>query len=96
MMACSTPCSRKMRSFSSLCPHQPSTGPDVTRRVFRLLIAQLLLILACLLPQTARADGVEIRRASIEASEEGYRLNARYGFELSSDMEDTLQHGVSL
>ncbi|MYM38839.1 DUF4390 domain-containing protein [Pseudoduganella sp. CY13W] len=85
-----------MRSFSSLCPHQPSTGPDVTRRVLRLLIARILLILACVLPQLARADGVEIRRFNIEASEEGYRLNARYGFELSPDMEDTLQHGVSL
>ncbi|WP_371865886.1 DUF4390 domain-containing protein [Duganella qianjiadongensis] len=68
----------------------------MTRRVLRLLIARILLILACVLPQLARADGVEIRRFNIEASEEGYRLNARYGFELSPDMEDTLQHGVSL
>lgn len=95
-MACSTPCSRKMRSFSSLCPHQPSTGPDVTRRVLRLLIARILLILACVLPQLAHADGVEIRRFGIEASEEGYRLNARYGFDLTSDMEDSLTYGVSL
>jgi hypothetical protein len=104
-MVCSTRCSRKMRSstvlscyhfFSHRSTHLPSTGHDVTRRVLRLLIAQLLLILACVLPQAAHAEGVEIRRAAVEAGEQGYRLNARYGFELSNDMEDTLQHGVSL
>jgi hypothetical protein len=53
-----------------------STGPHVTRRFFRLLIAQLLLILACLLPQWRAAEGVEIRRALVEATEDGYRLSA--------------------
>ncbi|GJJ00270.1 hypothetical protein RugamoR64_08080 [Duganella rhizosphaerae] len=74
-----------------------STGPHVTSRFFRLLIGPLLLILACLLPQTAgAADGVDIRRWQIEASDEGYRLNAKYSFELTHDMEDTLQYGVTL
>lgn len=103
-MVCSTRCSRKMRNRfacifpSTTQPTQPlSTGPHVTRRFFRLLIGQLLLILACLLPQAASAaDGVEIRRALVEASDEGYRLNAKYGFELTKDMEDALGYGVSL
>ncbi|GJI95142.1 hypothetical protein RugamoR57_18600 [Duganella caerulea] len=57
----------------------------------------MLLMMACLLPQTAAAaDGVEIRRWQIEASDEGYRLNAKYSFELTHDMEDTLQYGVTL
>ncbi|MYM94773.1 DUF4390 domain-containing protein [Duganella vulcania] len=74
-----------------------STGPHVTSRFFRLLIGPLLLMMACLLPQTASAaDGVEIRRWQIEASDDGYRLNGRYGFELTHDMEDTLQYGVTL
>ncbi|NGZ88334.1 DUF4390 domain-containing protein [Duganella aceris] len=78
-----------------------STGPHVTQRFFRLLTGQLLLILALatglLAPQAAQAyDGVEIRRALVEASDEGYRLSATYAFELSREMEDTLQYGRSL
>ncbi|MQA41132.1 DUF4390 domain-containing protein [Rugamonas aquatica] len=74
-----------------------STGPHVTSRFFRLLIGQLLLVLACVLPQAANAaDGVEIQRWLIEASDDGYRLNAKYSFELPHDMEDTLGYGVTL
>ena len=77
-----------------------STGPHVTSRFFRQLIGQLLLLLAsvaCLLPSAASAaDGVELRRWLIEASDEGYKLNAKYSFELTHDMEDTLQYGVTL
>jgi len=76
-----------------------STGPHVTQRFFRFLTGQLLLILALALcaPQAARAfDGVEIRRALVEASEDGYRLSASYSFELSREMEETLQYGRSL
>ncbi len=74
-----------------------STGPHVTRRFFRLLACQLLLILACALPQAARAsDGVEIKRAFIEASDEGYRLSASYAFDLNHGLEDAIQSGVQL
>jgi hypothetical protein len=56
-----------------------------------------MLALAAWMPRAAQAsEGVEIRRALIEASEEGYRLSATYGFELSREMEDTLQYGRSL
>jgi hypothetical protein len=78
-----------MRNLLSNCP-------PVTLRFFRLFIAPLLLILA-LLPQPARAaEGVEIRRAVVEATEDGYRLSATYGFELSHEMEDALQYGRTL
>ena len=74
-----------------LRPCQP-----VTLRFFRLLIAPLLLVLA-LLPQPSQAaEGVEIRRALVEATEDGYRLSATYGFELSSEMEEALQYGRTL
>ncbi|NRR34229.1 DUF4390 domain-containing protein [Oxalobacteraceae bacterium] len=73
------------------------TGPLVTRRFFRLLACQLLLLLACALPQAARAaDGVEIKRAYVEAAEEGYRLAAVYSFDLNHGLEDAIQHGVQL
>lgn len=107
-MVCSTRFSRKMRKrFACLfaaflvapprITHLLSTGPHVIQRFFRLLIGPLLLILACALPQAASAaDGVEIKRAYVEATDEGYRLSANYGFDLSHGLEDTLQYGVVL
>jgi len=67
----------------------------VTLRFFRLLACQLLLLMACL--QAQAADGVvEITRAQIEASEEGYKLAAAYSFDLTHGLEEALQHGVQL
>ncbi|TFW24850.1 DUF4390 domain-containing protein [Duganella callida] len=75
-----------------------STGPQVTRRLFRRLTAVLLplLLMLALLPQPARAEGIEIRRALVEATDDGYRLSATYGFELSHEMEEALQYGRTL
>ncbi|WGG49745.1 DUF4390 domain-containing protein [Rugamonas sp. DEMB1] len=73
-----------------------SIGPHVTR-FFRLLAWQLLMVLACALPRAAHAaEGVEIKRAYVEAAEEGYRLGAVYGFELNHGLEDAIQFGVQL
>jgi hypothetical protein len=71
---------------------------QVIQRFFRLLCWQLLLTLACVMPQAAHAaDGsVEITRAYIEAAEEGYRLSSGYAFELNHGLEDALQSGVPL
>lgn len=90
-MVCFTRFSRKMRNLLS-------TGPQVTRRLFRRLTAVLLplLLMLALLPQPARAEGIEIRRALVEATDDGYRLSATYGFELSHEMEEALQYGRTL
>lgn len=88
-MVCFTRCSRKMRNHLS-------TGPHVTLRFFRFLLAPLLLMLALLPQPSSAAEGVEIRRHVIEATEDGYRLSSAYGFELSHEMEDALQYGKSL
>lgn len=66
----------------------------MTLRFLRLLACQLLLVFAC--AQAQAADGVEITRAHIELSEEGYRLSSVYAFELNHGLEDAIQHGVSL
>ncbi|WP_229257340.1 DUF4390 domain-containing protein [Duganella callida] len=70
----------------------------MTRRLFRRLTAVLLplLLMLALLPQPARAEGIEIRRALVEATDDGYRLSATYGFELSHEMEEALQYGRTL
>jgi len=44
----------------------------------------------------AQADNVEITRANIEASEEGYKLAATYGFDLNEELENAIEHGVPL
>lgn len=72
------------------------TGLLVTRRFFRQLVWQLLLLFACAFPALASDDTVEITRNYIEAAEEGYRLSATYSFELNHGLEDALQHGVQL
>ena len=63
-------------------------------RFIRLLVCQLLLILAC--TQAQAADGVEVTRANIEASDEGYKLAVAYSFDLSRGMEEAIQHGIPL
>ncbi|TFW29976.1 DUF4390 domain-containing protein [Massilia horti] len=66
----------------------------MTLRFFRLLACQLLLALAC--AQAQAADTIEITRSGIEASDEGYRLNAEYSFELNHGLIDAIQRGVRL
>lgn len=66
----------------------------MTLRFLRLLACQLLLLFAC--AQAHAAEGIEIVRANIEATDEGYRLAATYAFELNHGLEDAIQHGVPL
>ncbi len=46
--------------------------------------------------QAQAADGIEITRAHIESTEDGYRLDARYALELSHELENAIQYGVQL
>ncbi|MGZ5203139.1 MAG: DUF4390 domain-containing protein [Telluria sp.] len=66
----------------------------MTARFFRLLVCQLLLVFAC--ASAHAAEGIEITRASIEASDDGYRLDANYAFDLNPGLEQAVQHGVAL
>lgn len=74
----------------------------MTHRFFRLLACRLLLVLACVLApafagaQAWAADGIDITRATIEAGDDGYRLNTAYDFELNHGLKDAIQHGVQL
>jgi hypothetical protein len=66
----------------------------VTFRFFRLLACQLLLAFAC--AQAQAADGIEITKNIIESSDDGYRLNANYAFDLPQGLENAIQHSVEL
>lgn len=54
-----------------------------------------MLMFACASAQAA-ADGIEITRASIESSDDGFRLSAAYSFDLTYGLQQAVQHGMSL
>ncbi|WP_343722183.1 DUF4390 domain-containing protein [Herbaspirillum seropedicae] len=63
------------------------------------LLAWLLLLLALLLAlawHPARAAEITVSQASIEHSDEGYRLSVSYDFDLNRGLEDALSRGVPL
>ncbi|WP_323143216.1 DUF4390 domain-containing protein [Massilia phyllosphaerae] len=64
----------------------------MTVRFFRLLACQLMLVFACVTAQAA--DGIDITRAGIEASDDGYRLSASYSFDLTTSLQQALQGGM--
>jgi len=62
-----------------------------------LLLMALLLIAAALLPvATAQAEGIQVKRAALEAAEEGYQLNADFELTLNPTLEQALQKGIVL
>lgn len=68
----------------------------MTRRLFHLLSCCLLALLVHL-PLAARAgDTVETVQAQLEASEEGYKLQASFAFELNRGLEDAIMRGMPL
>lgn len=55
-----------------------------------------LLAGAVALPATAAAADIEILKASVEKTEDGYRLSTAYAFELNHGLETTIMRGVPL
>jgi hypothetical protein len=79
-------------------PRPASSGahpsfPALFARWLRLAVLALLLASAS---APARAAEITITQASIEASDEGYRLSLAYSFELNRGLEDALSRGVPL
>jgi hypothetical protein len=58
------------------------------------VLAALLLALAW--PPATKAEGIEVRRASVNLFEEGYVLEAEFGITLTPALEDALNKGVAL
>lgn len=68
----------------------------VLARLFLLLTA-CVIALALALPANARnGEAVDIRRAELEYSDEGYRLALAFAFDLTPALEDALSRGVPL
>jgi hypothetical protein len=61
-----------------------------------LIEAAALALLALLAPHPARADTIEVKSAELHAEEDGYYLNAEFGFTLNPTLDEALQKGVPL
>lgn len=57
---------------------------------------RLLLLLAAIWAVPVQSADVEIRNASLNLDEEGFKLSADFDFELSSRLEEAVSHGVVL
>ncbi len=64
-------------------------------RRFLLGLSLTLLLAAVSLPAPA-ADGIEFNSATLEASDEGYKLSSSFSVELTRSLEDALMRGVPL
>lgn len=68
----------------------------MTRPFLFLLTSWLLTALLFVPPPVRAAEGVEITRASLESTDEGYRLSLNLSFELTRGLEDAVTRGVPL
>ncbi|UIN23987.1 DUF4390 domain-containing protein [Herbaspirillum frisingense] len=60
------------------------------------MLPWLLAVLLACSTLTAQAAEITVSQASIEASDQGYRLSVSYDFELNRGLEDALSRGVPL
>ncbi|BEV13286.1 DUF4390 domain-containing protein [Herbaspirillum sp. DW155] len=72
------------------------TLPVDGARLLRVLLSWLLALLLACSTLAARAAEITVNQASIEASDEGYRLSVSYDFDLNRGLEDALSRGVPL
>lgn len=81
---------------SAFSIHRSAAPPS---GVVRLLIAWLrhcMLATCLLLGFSAQAAEIDVLQASLENTDDGYRLSASYAFELNRGLEDALVRGVPL
>ncbi|WP_432240411.1 DUF4390 domain-containing protein [Herbaspirillum robiniae] len=85
------------RSQYGLRPASGGAHPQFAGRLAQWLrLALLVLLLVCAGASPVRAAEITISQASIEPSDEGYRLSLAYSFELNRGLEDALSRGVPL
>jgi hypothetical protein len=69
------------------------------KRFFPLRLAAVLwiaLALCLAAAEPARADTIAVQRASLQADGNGWNLNARFDFDLNSNLEDAVNKGIPL
>jgi hypothetical protein len=63
---------------------------------FRLVAALWIALALCVTAGSACADPISVQRASLQADGTGWNLDARFEFELNSNLEDAVNKGVPL
>ncbi|MDR6586373.1 hypothetical protein HBH1_03915 [Herbaspirillum sp. BH-1] len=81
---------------SALLPSPARSLTTGGARLLRSVLPWLLAVLLACSTLTARAAEITVSQASIEASDQGYRLSVSYDFELNRGLEDALSRGVPL
>lgn len=96
MTACSTPYGKNPRfdTIAQVFPLGIAPGSSVIRRLF--LVVCLSLLPATLPLSAQAAEGIEFVDASLESTDEGYRLSSSFSVELTRSVDDALSRGVPL
>lgn len=81
---------------SALLPSPARSLTTGGARLLRGVLSWLLAVLLACSTLTAQAAEITVSQASIEASDQGYRLSVSYDFELNRGLEDALSRGVPL
>lgn len=75
----------------------PGGSTPVPRVIHRFLLGLLLTVLvACAPAWVQAAEGIEFNSASLEATDEGYKLSSDFSVDLTRSLEDALTRGVPL
>jgi ribosomal protein L29 len=74
-------------------PSRPDPGMPNAARIGSMVIA---LVLALFLPLASLAEGIGIRTATLEPSEEGWQLDADFDIQFSPRLEEAVTRGVPL
>lgn len=88
MMDFFTPCCKKTSAGLPLALHRFAHVPA--------LIAVFLVAAMTLCAGAARADGIDVRKATVTPIDDGYVLEATLGMRLTPVLDDALHKGVSL
>lgn len=75
-------------------PFRLREPPRLLRALAGLLFAIMLTLVIPV--SSAHAEGVEITRASLENSDEGYKISLSFSFELNRGLEEAISRGIPL
>jgi len=76
--------------------HRSAAPPSGAVRLLFFWLRHCMLAACLLLGISAQAAEIDITQASLENTDDGYRLSASYAFELNRGLEDALVRGVPL
>jgi hypothetical protein len=83
-----------MRNATALTIHSRLAAGSL--RAARLWTALVALLVAMCLPMSAHAEGISVTKATVEAGEDGWQLDAEFDMQFSPRLEEAVTRGVPL